>query len=366
VDRCGGLILGLTGLVLLTIAGAILRMSGAGADEDRAGSVGTDPVVGAVIWRDAAAHLDRAWYGSPVSESEGPASTTLTPGDPIAPYVIGDVRQWDASPAEWRERAAKYVAKQVEAAGFQYQGIQEIAVKDHRRFVATYFHRPTQMEFVLIPGYKPSAGAGEATSVAPVLMSRTEVFQALWAAVMKSRPFAFVGDRLPAESLSWCDAARFCMRTRLALPTTDEWEHACLLGDGSVGTPAGSEAVQLPANLADATLATSHEIVNKWLIHRSAAFACGSENDGYASTSAGGALGTDLMGLYDMRGNVWEWTDTVVRAGTVGSGASACSAVGGGWASGRAESGHDVRLALAPFTVSAHVGFRVVHRLAVR
>jgi formylglycine-generating enzyme required for sulfatase activity len=118
-------------------------------------------------------------------------------------------------------------------------------------------------------------------------LGQYEVTQAQYRQVMETSPSRFQGDTLPAERVSWEDAAEFCRRLgarenkTYRLPTEAEWEYACR---------AGSRA----------------------------AFCFGDDDsrlgeyawyDGSAGnkTHPVGSRKPNAWGLYDMHGNVWEW-----------------------------------------------------------
>jgi hypothetical protein len=127
-----------------------------------------------------------------------------------------------------------------------------------------------------------------------------EVTQAQYEQVMGSNPSYYQGDKVkgdssrhPVECVSWEDAVEFCKRLSdlpeerqagrvYRLPTEAEWEYACRAGSKtafSFGDESGS--------LGD--------------------FAWFYDNSG-RKTHPVGKKKPNAWGLYDMHGNVWEWT----------------------------------------------------------
>ena len=139
--------------------------------------------------------------------------------------------------------------------------------------------------------------------------------------------FDLSGPDQPVVRISWQEATAFCAwlsrRTgrRFALPTEAEWEYACRAGSAAA-TSFGPVAADFSgyANLADVKLqqfATDPYTVYQPLpvftkyddwIPRDTRY-----NDGGLVTVPVGRYRPNAWGLYDMHGNVAEWTRTAYR-----------------------------------------------------
>ncbi len=131
-------------------------------------------------------------------------------------------------------------------------------------------------------------------------MCKYEVTQALWEAVMGENPSQFKGADLPVEEVFWNDCQKFLEKLNALpevkasgktyrLPTADEWEYACRAGaTGDYCMLAGG---------AEITKETLGEVA--WY---------GDNSD--RKTHPVGQKKPNAFGLYDMHGNVLEWTST--------------------------------------------------------
>ncbi len=132
------------------------------------------------------------------------------------------------------------------------------------------------------------------------MMCKYEVTQALWLAVMGNNPSLFKGADRPVDNVSWNDCQEFLEKLNAMpgvkgsgftyrLPTEDEWEYACRAGGIRYRLADGTE---LGYDLGEVA----------WHAGNS---------DGM--THPVGQKKPNAFGLYDMFGNVWEWTSSSKR-----------------------------------------------------
>lgn len=121
-------------------------------------------------------------------------------------------------------------------------------------------------------------------------LNKYEVTQKEWKEIMVNNPSDFIGDFLPVENISWFDCQEFLYKLNelsglnFRLPTEDEWEYAAQGGIKSKGyTYSGSNVI---GNIG-------------WY----------NENSNNHTHQIGKKLMNEL-GLYDMTGNVREWTSS--------------------------------------------------------
>jgi formylglycine-generating enzyme required for sulfatase activity/TPR repeat protein len=127
------------------------------------------------------------------------------------------------------------------------------------------------------------------------LLGMHQVTQFQYERVTGDNPSLFKGRDRPVEHLSWKDAARFCellsampeeqaVGRQYRLPTEAEWEYACRAGS------------------------TTRFNTGETLGKDSARFALKSRTKP-KSTKPVGSYPPNAWGLFDMHGNVWEWTN---------------------------------------------------------
>jgi len=109
-------------------------------------------------------------------------------------------------------------------------------------------------------------------------------------------------DRHPAVCVSWNDAQAFATwmnklgSHRYRLPTEAEWEYAASSGGQKEKFAGFSDESQL------------HRYANFCDDNCEASWTTAGQNDGYGHTSPVGSYLPNGLGLYDMTGNVWQWT----------------------------------------------------------
>ena len=183
------------------------------------------------------------------------------------------------------------------------------------------------------------------------LMGRFQVTQAQYEAVTGGNPSEFKGADRPVEMVSWADCRTFLEKLNATpaaqasglafrLPEEDEWEYACR---------AGSEGKF--CKLADGTEITEDTLAEvAWF----------DEDVFRGSTHPVGRKKPNAFGLYDMHGNVSEWTNTAVdEDGLADAGGKARVNRGGAWGGSAKGCASSNRRWFAPSLRSDLLGFRL-------
>lgn len=123
-------------------------------------------------------------------------------------------------------------------------------------------------------------------------MGETEVTQAAYKKLMGANPSAEKGASYPVENVTWAQAKAYCAKVGGRLPTEEEWEFAARAGSEKSLYGYFDAVSWNDQNSEGQTRPVKKTFKNPW-------------------------------GLYDMLGNVWEWTNSdynesrkVVRGGS--------------------------------------------------
>ncbi len=119
--------------------------------------------------------------------------------------------------------------------------------------------------------------AHEVTLTKGYWLGQTEVTQGAYRKVTGKSPSNFKGDDRPVERVSWDEAVGYCTTVGLRLPTEAEWEYAARAGTTGARYGALDQVAWYDKNSGGGTKPVASKQPNAW-------------------------------GLYDMLGNVWEWT----------------------------------------------------------
>jgi len=131
-------------------------------------------------------------------------------------------------------------------------------------------------------------------SLSSFYLGETEVTQGQWYEIMGNNPAEFQNGNpnMPVENVSWYDAQSFVdalnkkeKTTKYRLPSEEEWEYAARAGTTTKWSFGDSESYL--GNYAWYTKTTNNK-----------------------GTMPVGTKKPNAFGLYDMHGNVWEWTDS--------------------------------------------------------
>ena len=162
----------------------------------------------------------------------------------------------------------------------------------------------------------------------------------LWGCEDTAKPMFKQGKDHPVVCVNWYDAHAFAewlskkIKRKVRLPTEEEWEYACKLGKSD-------EAINDNANF--------------W-----SGFSGRSERDGYRETGPVCSFKPNSIGICDLIGNAWEWTDSWYGLPNLPTPKERRVVKGGGWESKKKVLRCSARRGLSPERNYDSVGFRIV------
>jgi len=145
-------------------------------------------------------------------------------------------------------------------------------------------------------------------------IGQTDVTQEAYERVVGSNPSHFQGPKNPVETINWNEAQGYCAAVGMRLPTEAEWEYAARAGS----TDARYGSLDSIAWYADNSGNQRIDSAEIWRTGQANYFT--RLNDNGNSTHPAGQKQPNAWKLYDMLGNVWQWTADWFDAGTYGRG----------------------------------------------
>ncbi len=186
-------------------------------------------------------------------------------------------------------------------------------------------------DMILVPEGSFFSGPPEAhaeKTLPSFYIDRFEVTQQAYQSVMGNNPSFFNGPQRPVEKINWFEARSYCEKIGKRLPTEWEWEKAAKAGTVTEFYWGSGSADHFGWHKGNADKQT-HPV---------------------------GKRIPNAYGLYDMAGNVWEWTSSdYENGGKVQR--------GGSWRNGVGSMKSDYRINSLPHYKYHYVGFRCARSL---
>lgn len=322
--------------------------------------IGAALAAGFVVWKAELPHLVTTMPGQVQSESNEAAAPRTAPSSIAAPKFNPSPSPSMAQPSATVQPTPKPTLAEQQEVGRQRE---ESATRAMTQPVTDAVGKRTVPEaltssMVNLPGNcfemgSPTDEAGHnederqhRACVDAFALSKTEVTQAQWTLLMGKNPSKSECADCPVENVSWKDATAFIEQLnaltgqRYRLPTEAEWEYACR-GGRSDERYCGGNDLDAVGWYDKNSLARVHPVAQK-------------QPNGF--------------GLYDMSGNVWEWTCSGFDKGYSGGerqcarGALTYVLRGGAWTDGSRNARSARRLTYAP-AYNYFFGFRLARTL---
>jgi formylglycine-generating enzyme required for sulfatase activity len=255
--------------------------------------------------------LDQSGTHLTVNTTPSQARVRIMNIDP--PYEPGMKLEAGSYRIEVSARGYETVDKWIQVSGGNHEETVELKQERQNSVVSSL-----GLEFVDIPAGSFQMGSKEGegdsdehpdhrVSLSAFKMMKYEVTQGQWQAVMGSNPsyYASCGSDCPVEQVSWDDIQGFIEKLnaktgqKYRLPAEAEWEYAAKAGSTTKYSFGNSENGLCDyGNGADKSAKRKY---SDWTANENC-------DDGYVYTAPIGSFKPNAFGLYDMHGNVWEWT----------------------------------------------------------
>jgi hypothetical protein len=174
-----------------------------------------------------------------------------------------------------------------------YRGRPRAKVRDRREPLRDPAPVPPgrRMNWVAVP--PPPGGAAFQMLAHEVTVAAFSAFAASDGRRMPTQPIWYSAPDHPVVNVTWDEAQAFCAATGARLPTEEEFQHASALEPPANGPPAWGDQETRAVNLLGLR-----------------------GDDRFEHSAPVGSFGPNRFGLYDMVGNVWEWTSSVHNRST--------------------------------------------------
>ena len=164
-------------------------------------------------------------------------------------------------------------------------------VPDHVADTRATALAPGRLTWVPVPA--PEGGAAFQMLTHEVTVDAFTTFAATSGRRLPTQPSWYSGPNHPVVNVTWDEAQAFCTAAGGRLPTEDEFQHAAALEQIGDGPPAWGDQETREVNLIGVRGA-----------------------DKFEYSAPVGSFERNRYGLYDMIGNVWEWTSTTHNRST--------------------------------------------------
>ena len=206
-------------------------------------------------------------------------------------FLISGLLVW----LKWRQKSFLKLIKRKKVFKFNVitinaQGKQTNSISQEAEYYTKDLGKGVILEMVKIPNK-------------PFYMGKYPVTQAQWQIIMGNNPSEFIGDNRPVTNVNYEMVQAYCEKLskqtgqNYRLPTETEWEYACNAGTNTPFHFGETITTDIANYDGDYTYASEPKGIDR------------------KQTTEVGIFPPNAYGLYDMHGNVWEWTQGEIQRG---------------------------------------------------